>query len=242
MLSFEGQIAVVTGASRGIGESIALALATRGATVGIVGRYRASLESLGKQNKMLAEHLIPYQADLEQYQDIINLVEAMKADFKELDILVHSAGVISLGNVAMANPDDFDRQYRINVRAPFFLTQKLLPLITSRKGQVVFINSSAGLIARPGAAGYSASKHALKAIADALRGEVRILGLRVISVFPSRTATQMQAEISEKEGVPYLPQDLMQPEDIANAVIEALGSERTANIGDIVLQRERSCS
>lgn len=242
MAFFKGQVAVVTGASRGIGRAIALDLALEGAVVCVVGRNLASLEAVGKGAAMVKEWLIPCQADLENDQDILSLAASLKRAFDGLDMLVHCAGMIALGEIGKASIDDFDRQYRVNVRAPYFLTQVLLPLIRARKGQVVFVNSSAGILAKAGAAAYSASKHALKAVADALREEVKHEGLRVISVYPGRTATRMQAEVSGAEGVPYFPESLMQPEDIAKVVLDALRLDRNAEITDITVRPALKCS
>jgi NADP-dependent 3-hydroxy acid dehydrogenase YdfG len=126
-----------------------------------------------------------------------------------------------------------DRQYRINVRAPYMLTQALLPMLKSRRGQIVFINSSAGLNARANVSQYAATKHALKAVADSLREEINAEGLRVLSVYPGRTATPMQADVHTMEGRAYRPDRLMQPEDVAAVVINALSLPSSAEVTDI---------
>lgn len=233
---FEGRIAVVTGASRGIGRAIALDLAREGSVVCLVGRHRESLEALGEDAASVRESLIPYPADLESDHNIRGLGARFLRFYEGLDILVHCAGQIAFGNIDSADIEDFDRQYRINVRAPYLLTQAFLPMLRARKGQVVFVNSSAGILATAGAAAYSASKHALKAVADALRDEVKKEGLRVISVYPGRTATRMQAEASKAEGIRYVPESLMQPEDVARVVLDALRLDRKAEITDISLR------
>src|SRR5690606_20891798 len=112
-----------------------------------------------------------------------------------IDILVHSAGVIESGPVAQAPTAAFDRQYMINVRVPYALTQSLLPHLRQRQGQIVFINSSVGIRARAGVSQYAATKHALRAVADSLREEVNRDGVRVLSVYPGRTASAMQEAI-----------------------------------------------
>ena len=98
-----------------------------------------------------------------------------------------------------------DQHYQTNLRGPYLLTQALLPLLKLRRGQIVFMNSSAGLDARANVAQYAASKHALKAIADSLREEINRDGIRVLSVFPGRTATPMQQQLHVLEGRPYQP-------------------------------------
>jgi NADP-dependent 3-hydroxy acid dehydrogenase YdfG len=233
MSSHTGRVAVVTGAGSGIGRAIAFKLAMDGAVVGMIDKNLSSLEAVCKEAGGFGEMLLPFKADLEKDPDIRGLVTDLNRRFDGMDILVHSAGVISLGDIGTASVDDFDLQYRVNVRAAYILTQALLPLLRARQGQVVFIISSSGIRAKAGAAGYSASKHALKALADALRDEVNREGIRVTCVFPGRTATPMQSEIFKTTGVPYVPEVLLQPEDVAQVVLDALRLNRTAEVTDI---------
>ena len=109
--------------------------------------------------------------------------------------------------------EEFDRQFQTNVRGPYSLTQALLPMLKSRHGQIVFLNSSAGIAGRAGAGQYAATKHALRAVADSLREEVNQDGVRVLTVFLGRTATPMQAAIHQAEGKAYHPERLIRPED-----------------------------
>jgi NADP-dependent 3-hydroxy acid dehydrogenase YdfG len=132
-----------------------------------------------------------------------------------------------------ASLEDFDWQYRVNVRAPYALTQALLSAIALRQGQIAFINSTVGLNARGGVGQYAATKHALKAIADSLREEVNADGVRVLSIYPGRTASPMQASVQEIEGREYHPERLLQPEDVAAVVLNALSLPRTAEVTDI---------
>jgi NADP-dependent 3-hydroxy acid dehydrogenase YdfG len=133
--------------------------------------------------------------------------------------------------------EDLDRLYCVNVRSPFVLTQAVLPLLKTCAGQVVFVNSSIAF--HPARAGNSidaASKHAVRAIADGLRAEVNVHGVRVLSVYPGRTATRMQEQIHAFEGALYEPHRLIQPEDIASIVIRALAAPRSVEITDILLR------
>jgi NADP-dependent 3-hydroxy acid dehydrogenase YdfG len=168
--------------------------------------------------------------------DLQALVASLQQDVDHLDILVHSAGSITLGQTETAPVADFDEQYRTNVRAPYMLTQTLLPLLRPRQGQVVFLNSSVGLNARAGVGQYAATKHALKAIADSLREEVNAAGVRVLSVFLGRTASPMQEAIHAAEGKAYYPERLLQPQDVAAVVLNALSLPRTAEVTDISIR------
>ncbi len=228
-----GQVALVTGASQGIGKAIALELATAGAALCLVGRESQKLEAVREKVRATTGELFIYRADLTVDGDLQELCSGIKHDVRHLDILVHCAGLFSMAPIDQASPEEFDASYRANVRAPYALTRALLPLLRVAHGQVVFINSSVGLQARANVGHYAATKHALKAIADSLRQEVNADGVRVLSVYPGRTATPGQAMIFQMEGRIYQPHLLMQPEDVASMVIHALCLPRTAEVTEI---------
>lgn len=236
MADFRNQIALVTGATSGIGKAIASALAAAGAALCLVGRNADALDRLTASLSGGASRVQPYRVDLSVDDDIEKLRDSVESDFGRLHLLVHSAGAISLGPVKASPVGHFDRQYRINVRAPYVLTQALLPLLEAQKGQIVFMNSSVGLVSKENLSQYAATKHALKAFADSLREEVNKTGIRVLSVYPGRTATPMQEMIFGWEGKDY-PQDrLLQPQDVAAVVIHSLSLPRTAEITDISIR------
>ena len=233
MAAFTDQVAVVTGASSGIGKAIALGLAAQGASLCLVGRKIETLEAIAETVRKTARRVLHYRVDLTVDEDILELATHLQRDFSSIDILVHSAGVISLGSIEAAPVEELDWQYRTNVRAPYSLTKTLLPMIRLRRGQIVFVNSSVGLNARANVGQYAVTKHALKAFADSLRDEVNADGVRVLSVFLGRTATPMQASVHEMEGKEYHPERLLLPEDVAAVVINALSLPRSAEVTDI---------
>lgn len=233
MKALDKQLAVVTGAGSGIGRAIALALAAQGASVCLVGRR---LETLQAVAGVAATQSLCLSADLSLDRDVNGLIQRVLDEVQGVDILVHGAGVIGLSSIETGAPDDVDRQMNVNFRAPYLLTRGLLPSLRSRQGQVLFLNSSAGLAAKGGAAAYAASKHALKAFADSLRDEVNADGVRVISLFLGRTASPMQAQVHEMEGRAYQPELLMQPEDVAAVALQALTASRRIEVKDISLR------
>ncbi len=233
MAALRHQVAVVTGASSGIGRAIALGLAREGVTLHMVGRRTDALDAVAQQARERVSEVATHSVDLEDVAQIGALASALCRRCDGIDLLIHSAGVFAMGPVETAPVSELDRQYRVNVRAPYLLTQLLLPLLRARKGQIAFINSSVGLTTRAGISQYSATKHALKAVADSLRAEVNGDGIRVLSVYPGRTATPQQAAIHEIECKPYCPELLMQPEDVAAMIIQALKAETTAEVTDI---------
>jgi NADP-dependent 3-hydroxy acid dehydrogenase YdfG len=230
------RLAVVTGASAGIGKAIALALAERGAALCLVGRRSEALEAVAEAARSVAPRVVCHQADLSVDADIERLGRYLRQDVSRVDVLVHSAGVIAPGPMEQVSPADFDRQYRTNLRAPYFLTQTLLPMLRAARGQVVFINSSAGVVAKANVGSYAATKHALKAVADSLREEVNREGIRVLTVYVGRTASSMQASLHAREGQAYAPERLLQPQDVAATVIAALSLPRTAEVTDITIR------
>jgi NADP-dependent 3-hydroxy acid dehydrogenase YdfG len=236
MTVFKDHVAVVTGASSGIGRAMALKLAAHGASLCLVGRKLETLEVVAESASETSSEVRSYVADITLDEDICKLRENLQQDFGYIDILIHSAGAISLGKVEDAMVEDFDWQFRTNVRAPYLLTQVLLPMIRSRKGQIVFINSSAGLRASGNLGQYAATKFALKAIADSLREEINSEGVRVLSVYPGCTATPMQSSVHKMEGREYHPELLMQSADVAAIVINALSLPRSAEVTEIFLR------
>lgn len=232
----EGRVAVVTGASSGIGKAIAVSLAAHGALLCLAARRLEKLEEVAEYARSTTSCVKSYRVDLMSDREVLAFAACLKQDFGHVDILVHSAGGISMGRLDNAPVEDFDWQYKINVRAPYILTQALLPMMRSCQGQIVFINSSVGLNARANVGQYAATKHALKAIADSLREEVNVDGLRVLSLFLGRTSSPMQAAVHGMEHRAYQPERLMQPEDVASVVINALNLPRTAEVTDISIR------
>lgn len=146
---------------------------------------------------------------------------------------MHNAAHFARAPVEHRSHDDVETTWRTNVRAPLQLTQALLGLLKASRGEIVFVNSSSGINAKPTTAVYDASKHALKALADSLRAEVNADGIRVLSAFLGRTASEMQAAAHALEGKPYKPEVLLQPEDVATVIVNAITLPRTAEVTDI---------
>jgi NAD(P)-dependent dehydrogenase (short-subunit alcohol dehydrogenase family) len=232
--SLEGGTALVTGAGGGIGGAIVAALARRGVAVGLVGRRRAPLariaKSLGERPHFVCE------ADLASEPDVRATARSFLHRFGRLDVLVHSDGTHASAPLEHARVRDFDRLWSTNVRSPFLLTQLLLPALRASSGQIVFVNSSVGLQTRAGVGQFSATQHALRALAETLRTELNPEGIRVLNVFPGRTATDRQRKIFRGEGRPYEPERLLQPEEIATVIVDALALPRTAEVTDIKIR------
>jgi NAD(P)-dependent dehydrogenase (short-subunit alcohol dehydrogenase family) len=239
MDAFAQRVCVVTGATSGIGRALSLVLAAEGACVCAVGRRRERLDSLMADAGSRAGQIVPVLADLETDRGLDEAAHTILSRGAPVDVLVHCAGEIALGPIESIEPAAFDRLYRVNLRAPVVLTQRLLGALKQAKGQVVFVNSSAGLRASADNVLYAATKHGLKAFADGLREQVNADGIRVISVYLGRTATPMQLLVHEHERREYHPESLLRPDDAVEAIIAALCSARSGEVTDICLRPMR---
>lgn len=233
MGAIEGQIAVITGGGTGVGAAIALALARARVHVHLVGRRLEKLQSVAAAARNFGSNAICYSADLSTSCGPLELAQLLVRNLPHVDILIQSAGVYFDSPIEQASLADFDTQYQTNMRAPYVLAQALLPMLKTRRGQVVFINSSSGNVAKPTTSQYDSTKHALRAIADSLRAEVNAHGVRVLSVYLGRTASEMQEKIFDKMGIPYRPEILLQPEDVASVILSCLCLPCTAEVTDI---------
>jgi NAD(P)-dependent dehydrogenase (short-subunit alcohol dehydrogenase family) len=234
--ALKDQVAVVTGASQGIGRAIALTLADHRASLCLVGRDPGTLAAVAERARTTSSHVICHRADLTDDDDVLGLASSVEREFGHADVLVLCAGAYARGEIETVPADDLDALYRANVHAPYVLTRALLPLLRRRRGQIVFVNSTVGLRAPGGVSQFAATQHALKALADGLREEVNPLGIRVLTVHPGRTATPRQEAIHAMEGKPYHPERLLQPDDVATMVVAALALPRTAEVTDFTIR------
>ncbi|WP_216212068.1 SDR family oxidoreductase [Amycolatopsis aidingensis] len=223
----EDPLALVTGASRGIGAAVAQALAPT---------HRLLLG--GRDTDALAEQAARLPAARPWAVDLADpdAVQTAAAEIDRLEVLVHSAGVARLGTVQQAGAQAWRDNLEVNLVAVAELTRLLLPALRAARGHVVVLNSGAGLNARPGWGPYAASKFAVRAFADALRAEEEGSGLRVTSVYPGRTDTEMQRAVVAGEGGEYDPERFLRPESVAEAVRTAVTASPDAHLTELVLR------
>jgi NADP-dependent 3-hydroxy acid dehydrogenase YdfG len=231
--AFEGRVAVITGGGTGVGAALALALAGAGAEIHLIGRRLNVLQLVAAEAHRLGSKSACYSADLSSDSGQLGVVERLKSALTQVDILIQNAALHVSGSIEDSDISDFDRQYQTNVRAPYVLTQALIPMMKASRGQVVFINSSSGITAKPMSAQYDSTKHALKAIADSLRAEINAYGVRVLSIYLGRTASEMQEQICLRQGKLYQPELLLQPTDVASVILNALSLPGSAEVTDI---------
>lgn len=220
-------LALVTGASRGIGAAVASALRPS---------HRLLLGGRGGEELTRRVDELPGAAAWPVELTDPDAVARAVAQISRLDVLVHSAGVAELGTVEQASGSAWRSNFEVNVLAVAELTRALLPALRAAHGHVVLINSGAGLNARPGWGPYAASKFALRAFADVLRAEEEPNGLRVTSVYPGRTDTEMQRDITAGEGKSYDPERFLRPESVAETVRTAVTATPDAELTDITVR------
>ena len=221
---------LITGATRGIGRAVADLLAQDHDLI-IGGRSSADVSALCDQLPSAR----PFIADLAD-EDAVGAALGSLGDLAGLDGLVHSAGVLGSGALTDLRRADWRHTLETNVVAVADLTRLLLQPLVAAKGTVVVVNSGSGLRAHGPGGAYSASKFAVRAVADSLREELRPRGVRVSTVYPGRTATDMQRELRSFERGEYVESNYLRPETVAGAVRFALSVPPEACVEDLSIR------
>ncbi|MFC0599348.1 SDR family oxidoreductase [Streptomyces palmae] len=219
---------VITGAGSGIGAAVAERLAERGDELWLLARNAGRARELA-QRFPGAKTLVGDLAEPER----LSWAFSHQALPERIDSLLHIAGVVELGEIGELTPKVWTQQLAANLVAPAELTRLLLPQLRVAQGHVLFVNSGAGLRANAQWGAYAASKHGLRALAEALRWEEKDNGVRVTSVYPGRTATPMQQKVHQQEGKEYDAERWITPEAVATTVLTALDLPRGAEITDL---------
>ncbi len=221
----------ITGAGSGIGEALATRLTERGDDLVLLARNEDRARTL-RERFAGATTVVADLAEPEQ------LAEALRTQRlpDRLDSLIHVAGVVDLGRVESLPASSWIEQLHINLVAPAELTRLTLPALRRAKGQVVFVNSGAGLRTAPEWAAYAASKHGLKALADGLRAEEAEHGIRVSTIYPGRTATPMQELVHEQEGKPYDAAKFIDPQSVVTGILTMLDLPDDAHPTDFMIR------
>jgi len=236
--SLKGRVALVTGASSGIGEATARALAARGARVAAVARRRDRLEALARGSGGAVACEV---ADVSTEEGARGAVAFAVRSFGRLDVLVNNAGVMLLGPVEGADPGDFRRMVDLNLLGVMYATHAALPHLLATRGDVVVVSSVAGKTARGGFAGYSASKFGASAFAESLRQEMSPRGVRVALVVPGLVATELADHVAHGASRRAIEERMaaltpLRPEDVAGAVLYAVSQPPHVAVGEIVIR------
>jgi NADP-dependent 3-hydroxy acid dehydrogenase YdfG len=226
------QVAIVTGASRGIGKEIALKLAKEGAKLTLVGSSQDVLQSAKDLNGQGFTNVIAVQADVANEVDMNRVVQSTLEQFGQIDILVNNAGIGFFKLTEEVTLEDWKKMFEVNVQGVFLGAKVVLPHMKERKsGTIITISSDVGRYTIPNGAAYTASKYAVQGFSGALAQEVREYGIRVGTVNPGMVDTYFA---NSTQGLPEKEQWL-KVEDIANAVVYMASAPKHMLIDEIVL-------
>ncbi len=230
-----GQVALVTGAGRGIGRAIALALARQGAHVVAAARTIDQIESVASEIADSGGAATPIAVDIADEQSIAALFHQISEQPGRLDILINNAGLGLYGPVADFPAADFDRVMAVNVRGTFLCCQAAMRLmIPKRSGYILNVSSVVGFKGYPNQAAYTASKHGVMGLTKSLAVEAQEHGIRVSAILPGGVDTEMVAQAR-----PDLDRSiLIQPDDIARTVLYLLSLSDRAHVDQIYIRRK----
>ena len=240
--TLQGKIALVTGASSGIGEATAYALAAQGAYVAASARRADRLEAVVKRIEDRGGQAISIVADIADEAQANDTVNRTVERWGRLDILVNNAGVMLLGKIANANTEDWRRMININVLGLMYTTRAALAVMQGQKsGHIVNISSVAGRTARVGSGAYNVTKWGVVAFSEALRQEVLADNIRVTVIEPGAVATELQSHITDPEARRETEEWIrsitpLQGEDIANAIVYAVTQPQYVDINEILIR------
>jgi 3-oxoacyl-[acyl-carrier protein] reductase len=232
-----GKVAIVTGASRGIGRAICLALAKEAATVVLAARAVDKLKETAKLVTAAGAKVQIVPTELNDEKSIKNLVRETGEELGRLDILVNNAGITHSAKLEETLTRDYDRCMSINARAPFILCREALPLLKkAESAYIINIASVVGVKGYPLQSAYTASKHALRGMTISLSEELKGSNIRVHLLCPGGVDT----ELVQKVRPDIKKQDLMQPEEIAELVLYLVTHKGNAVIDELHIRRAAS--
>jgi NADP-dependent 3-hydroxy acid dehydrogenase YdfG len=240
--SLRGKVALVTGASSGIGEATAIALARSGARVAIAARRRDRLDGVARQMADLCTEALVLESDVTRPEDAESIVGRTVERWGRLDVLVNNAGLMLLSPIERARIEDWRRMIDLNLLGLMVATRAALPHMRRQKdGHVVNISSTAGRVANPDASVYAATKFGVGAFSEALRREVYKDNIRVTIIEPGAVATELREHVPDpdtRERIDTWARSMrqLQSEDVAAAILYAVSQPPHVNVNEILLR------
>ncbi|HZU66676.1 MAG TPA: SDR family NAD(P)-dependent oxidoreductase [Ktedonobacteraceae bacterium] len=237
-----GKVALVTGASSGIGEATALALAAEGAYIALAARRHERLEELARQIEKNGGQAMPIIADVADEKQANDMVHTASGRWGHLDILVNNAGLMLLGPIEGADTEDWRRMVSVNLLGLLYATHAAIPVMKAQNGgHIVNVSSVAGRTARAGSGVYNATKWGVGAFSEALRQEVYQHHIRVTLIEPGAVATELTEHITNPEAKRETQEWVhsirpLQSEDIAAAIMYAVTQPAHVNVNEILIR------
>jgi len=224
MESLKGKTALVTGAGKGIGRAVAMALAAEGVNVGLLARTDSDLKSLAAEVSTHGVKTCSVVADVADRTAVEAAVAQVQQELGPLDILINNAGIGSFAKFLDMEPAQWEHIIQVNLMGTYYVTRAALPAMIERQtGDIINISSTSGLRAAAGSSAYSASKFAVMGLTEALMQEVRKHNIRVSALTPSTVATPLAIGNNLTDGN---PEKVMQPEDLAEFIVSQLKLNR----------------
>ena len=224
MESLKGKTALITGAGKGIGRSIALALAAEGVHVGLLARTAKDLQNLTDELKSEGHNCSMVTADVSDIQSVNTAISSLITEMGIIDILINNAGIGKFGKFLELEPAEWEEQIRVNLFGVYYVTRAVLPQMIERQtGDIINISSTAGLKGSALTSAYSASKFGIMGLTESLMQEVRKHNIRVTAMTPSTVVTDLAIRsnlINNNE------EKLMHPEDLAELIVAQLKLNR----------------
>lgn len=230
MQSLKGKNALITGAGKGIGKALAVALAAEGVNLALIARTEKDLQSVAEEAKQSGVRVEFAVADVADRQNIEQAVAKLMAALGPIDILINNAGVGQFGKFMELSPEQWEQIVKVNLFGPYYVTRAILPSMLERQtGDIVNVSSTAGQKGSPLTSAYSASKFGLIGMSESLMQEVRKSNIRVFTLTPSTIATDMAINLKLTDGN---PEKVMQAEDFAELVVAQLKLNRRVVVKD----------
>ena len=220
MQSLKGKIALVTGASKGIGRAVALALAAEGVHVGLLARTATDLSAVAQEVNDLGVKAVAVTADISNMQEVNTAVAEILEKFGSIDILINNAGTGTFGKFLELEPEVWENQIRTNLFGVYYATRAVLPQMIARSaGDIINISSTSGKAGAATTSAYSASKFGVFGLGESLMQEVRKHNIRVTTLAPSTIVTDLAQSANLITGD---EERVMHPEDFAEYIISQL--------------------
>lgn len=218
--SLQGKVAFITGAGRGIGKAVAIALAKEGINIGLFGRTEESLKEVSMELEQYGVQSSYAIMDVSSLEDVEKAIENVTTTLGKVDILINNAGIAKFESLVDMDPSTWKEIIDVNLMGPYYVTKTVLPqLIEKNAGDIINISSTSGLNGAATSSAYSASKFGLIGMTESLAQEVRRNNIRVTALTPSTVVTDLAVETNLISG----NQDkYMQPEDIAEIIVSQL--------------------
>lgn len=233
MESLQGKVALVTGAGKGIGRALVLALAREGVHIGLVSRTAADLEKVAEEVRGAGVRAVVASADVSDLASVNAAAGKVQQELGNIDILINNAGIATFGKFLELEPEAWEKQVRVNLFGVYYMIRAVLPQMIERQtGDIINISSTAGLRGSALTSAYSSSKFAVMGLTESLMQEVRRHNIRVTALNPSTVVTDLAKNsnlINDNED------RLIHPEDFAELIIAQLKLNRRVFVKDAAL-------